>query len=347
MQTTRILLATRFGDPISKSSLDTFNNYAAITSKLGIRFRFMNIHELLDQMVPATPEGNHTTPGRETLNLNKEDMAEAEKIADELIKGAKEVQIDRDMLLKSIYAYLVVKKNMDDKDCCGFTVPCPDVCSTRRLNEMQFTFCLTHSLNLEDGIPSACEFDVNAVASMQALMAVSGKKPYLGNTEPLTWTPDGQPLVLGGDRQHAEMIKQKAGKDIENVYFMQHSIAHRRIKDAEKDSDYAVRYFAHDQKFGATMRYDFDNDTGTILTMARFSPDGNKLLIAKGEVICGDGYIVPNCAQIVYFKVRDIQNFFETQTNFGLHLSMVYGDYKDQLVDLAKALGVEPVVVEY
>ena len=347
MRTTRVLLATRFGSPISQSSIDTFNNYEKITAKLGVHFRFVNIHELLDQMTPAVEGGNHTTPGRETLDLTEADMAEAEKMADELIAGAEYSNIDRDMLLKSLYAYLTVRKHMDDKDCCGFTAPCPDVCSTRRLNQMQFTFCLTHSLNLEQGIPSGCEFDVNAIVSMQALMAVSGKCAYMGNTEPLTWFPNGDPIVLGADPAQAEVLRQRLGEDRENVYFMQHSIAHRRIKDAKADSKYALQHFAHDQKFGATIRYDFDDDQGKLLTMCRFSPDGEKLMIAQGEVISGDGVNVPNCAQIVYFRVRSANDFFQMQSSFGLHMVMVFGDYKQQLIDLAKSLNVEPVVMEY
>ena len=344
MRTTRVLLATRFGSPISQSSLDTFNNYERITAKLGVQFRFVNIHELLDQMSPALPEGNHTTPGRQTLDLTEADMAEAEKLADELLGGAAYVDLDRKYLLKSLYAYLTVRKHMDSKDCCGFTAPCPDVCSTRRLNEMQFTFCLTHSLNLEQGIPSACEFDVNGVVSMQALMAVSGKCPFLGNTEPLTWAGD-HPVVLGGSDEQAKILCERLGNDRSNVYFMQHSIAHRRIKDAKKDSAYAMQHFAHDQGFGATMRYDFDDDQGKTVTLCRFSPDGEKLMIAQAEVISGDGYRVPNCAEVVYFRVRDVDEFFDAQTNVGLHMVMVYGDYKQQLIDLSKLMGVEPLVI--
>ena len=347
IRTTRILLATRFGSPISQSSLDTFNSYEKITAKLGVHFRFVNIHELLDQMTPAEPGGNHTTPGRETLDLTDADKAEAESIADGLLANAEYVDLEREYLLRSLYAWLTVRKHMDDKDCCGFTAPCPDVCSTRRLNEMKFTFCLTHSLNLEQGIPSACEFDVNGVLYMQALMAVSGKCPFLGNTEPLTWAPDGHPIVMGNDPKQAAVLRERLGGDQYNVYFMQHSIAHRRIRDEKSDSKYAMQHFAHDQRFGATMRYDFDDDQGRLMTLCRFSPDGEKLMIAQAEVVSGDGYRVPNCAEVVYFRVRNVDAFFQAQTSFGLHMVMLYGDYKQQLIDLAKSMNVEPVVVDY
>jgi len=44
---------------------------------------------------------------------------------------------------------------------------------------------LAQNIHPEPGIPSGCEFDVNGIVSMKALMAVSGKCPFLGNTEPL------------------------------------------------------------------------------------------------------------------------------------------------------------------
>ena len=348
---TRILCATRFASPTSQSSIDSFNSWEKITAKLGIRFRFVNIHELLDQMTPAVEGGNHTTPGRETWDLTEEDMAAAEKMADALIAGASSVDVDREYILRSLYAYITVRKTMDYRDCNGFSIPCPDVCSTRRLNEMKFTFCLTHSLNMEQGIPSCCEFDVNSVACMQTLMAVSGMCPYVGNTEPLNWFegPDGElyPLVLGMDKDQAPIIRERAGEDKKNVYFMQHSVAHRRIADPNVDSKYWLQHFAYDQGFGAVMRYNFDDDQGKKITMMRYSPDGSKMFIAQGECICGDGYNVPNCAQIIYFRVEDADDFFEKQCDFGNHLVMVYGDYKKELIDLAKLLKIEPVVVGY
>jgi L-fucose isomerase-like protein len=343
IRTTRILLATRFGNPTSYSSVDSFNSYEKITSKLGVRFRFVNIHELLDQMTPAVEGGNPTTPGRKTLDLTDEDLAEANRITDELIAGAESSNMDRDMLLKSVIAYVTVKKNMDEKDCCGFTAPCPDVCSTRRLNQMQFTFCLTHSLNLEQGIPSCCEFDVDGVLSMQALIAVSGKCPYVGNTSPVIFQEDGTAAALGSSVGQVNKLKAlKPG----NMYLMQHSVGHRRIKDEKKDSPYQIRNFAIDQKFGATIRYDFDGDAGREMTLCRFSPDGEKLFIAPAEVLLGDGYDAVNCAQVVYFRVRNDEDFFAKQCYVGNHLTMVYGNYVRELVDLAKSMGVEPIVAD-
>ena len=66
--------------------------------------------------------------------------------------------------------------------------PCPDACSTRRLNEQQFTFCLAHARNLEQGFGSACEYDVTSVVCMIAEMALSNSAAYMGNTLPVVVT---------------------------------------------------------------------------------------------------------------------------------------------------------------
>ena len=345
IRTTRILCITRFGNPTSYSSVDSFNSYELITSRLGVRFRFVNLHEFFEDMShEALPEGNCTTPGRKTWNIDEKDMELANTITDELIAGAKENRMEREKLLKSVIAYVMVQKYMDLKDCCGFTAPCPDACSTRRLNEIGFTFCLTHSLNMEQGIPSACEYDVDAVLSQQMLIAVSGKAPYMGNTCPIPMENGHLSARFGTTPEQLEKLEKM--EDNENLYMMQHSVAHRRIHDAKKNSDYAISNFAYDQGFGATLRYDFDQDAGQKLTFGRFSPDGKSFFIGTGEVVMGGGYNGYNCSQLVYFKVKDQAKTWEAQCLAGNHCTMVYGDYVKELTDLCKSLGVEPVVAD-
>ena len=337
IRNTNILLASRFNSDVSFSSVDTFINHDLVTEKLGVHFRHINVHELLDDMAPATEEGNHTTPGRKTWNITEEELAEAGRIADELIGGAESVHVDREYVINSVKAFIVVRKLMDEKDCNGFTVPCPDVCSTRRMNEMQFTFCLTHSLNMEDGIPSSCEFDANAVLSQQALMAVSGRRPYMGNTSPIIYEKGAFMPFFGLSEGKLEQLKE----DPKNLYYMQHSVPHRCMNNPGEKGRYALRHFAYDQKWGAVMRYDFEQDKGKTVTLCRFSPDAGKMLVGRGTIVGGDGYDLDNCNGLVIFRVHDQQDFWKKQRFCGNHLAMVYGDYTRELSCLAEVLGVE------
>ncbi len=342
IRTTNILLACRFGGETSYSSVDTFNNYDAITARFGVHFRQLNVHELLDQMSPAQPGGNHTTPGRDTPDLTEADMKEVEALADELTAGAEETEVSREYLINSLIAYVTVKKNLELRDCRGFTVPCPDVCSTRRINEMKFTFCLTHSLLMEQGIPSACEFDVSCVLSQQALIAVSGMSPYMGNGYPLVMMDNGKLNV----RHANEKDEATLMVDPTNLYTIQHSVAHRRMRDPSKNEPFALRHFAHDQQFGAVLRYDWNRDAGQVVTLCRFSPDGKKLFIAKGDIVGGGGYEKHNCSGPVFIRVRDQEDFFNKQCEVGMHLPLVYGDYTRELIALAELFGVEAVVAK-
>lgn len=340
IRNTSILCATRFGSTTSMSSVDSFNSFEDITARLGVHFRFVNAHELMDQMSPAAEGGNHTTPGRKTPNLTEQDMEEINAIADELLEGAEEVDLQREYLINSLKAYITVHKLMDLKDCNAFTIPCPDVCSTRRLNEMKFTFCLTHSLNTEMGIPSACEYDVSGALSQQALAAVSQQAPYMGNGYPVLFNSDGKCRIQRISPEENAIL----AKDPENLYAIGHSVAHRHLLNMDRKNSYALRHFAYDQKFGAIIRHDFNEDIGKTITIARFSADGKRLFIGRGEVTGGAGYRVDNCNNPVVFRVKNQRDFFEKQAKCGMHLSMVFGDYTKELIALAKMLDIEPVV---
>lgn len=148
---------------------------------------------------------------------------------------------------------------------------------------------------MEEGIPSACEYDTDAVLSQQALIAVSGKRPYMGNTCPVP-VENGH-LTTARFGTTPEQISILEAENPENLYMMQHSVAHRRLRNPDENAPYAIRNFAYDQGFGVTIRYDFTADKGQKITMCRFSPDGSKLFIGSGEIVMGGGYEGYNCSQ--------------------------------------------------
>ena len=92
------------------------------------------------------------------------------------------------------------------------------------------------------------------------------------------------------------------------------------------------------------LRYDFDQNAGQTVTLCRFSPNGDKLFIARGEVVCGDGYGANNCNYLVIFRVKDQMDCYKKQLLVGNHVALVYGDYTAELLALAEVLGVEPLV---
>lgn len=338
---TRVLLAPRGNSVASFSATDGFVSLNDVTELMGVKFRYINIHELLDMMTPIAPEGNHTTPGRKTPNLTQEDLDGLEELADRMIENAQEAEIKKEFLINSLKAYAAVKKNLDLHDCNAFTVPCPDVCSTRRINEMQFTFCLTHSLLNEQGIPSACEYDINALVSIALLEAASGKAAYMGNTNVLPYE-DGKLLKMDG----MSAMEFPEIEDKTNLYHTWHSVANRKLHGIHaEESPFAIRHFAFDQEFGAVLRYDFNRDAGQEITLFRFAPNLKKVLIGKGIIVAGGDYDKQNCNNYVIYRVKNQEVFFQAQMETGTHIPFVYGDYTKELAIMAKAFDFEVLCV--
>lgn len=339
MREANILLAPRFdGTKAMVGGTDTFDSLCHVRDKFGTNFRFVNLHEVMDMMEELPEGGNHTTPGRKTLNVTAEDISWCEELADALMEGACDCQIEKRFVVNSLKAYKVVNKLMDWYDCSGFTAPCPDACSTRRLNEQQFTFCLAHSLNLENGLGSACEYDVTTVLCMLLEMAVANRAPYMGNTLPLPKNFKGE--LNWADPKYAVEIEGS----LDNLYITSHSTPTRCFHGFDKLDEYALRHFALDAGFGAVQRHDFDADRGQDITMIRISSDLTQMFIGRGEIVAGIGYDTDNCNNGFVFRVANERDFFEKHVLFGLHLPLVYGDHVEEFTFIAKRLGLEPVV---
>lgn len=338
LRNTVALLAPRWNSNNSKASDATFVSLEYVTQVLGTRFRVVSAHELMDQLRNVDPTTNPTMPGIKANNLNDEDWKEINKITDDLIASADDCAMEKEALAKSVAGYCLVQKLLKVYGCNAFSMPCPDICASRRLNEEQLTFCLTHSLNNEQGIPSACEYDLNALLSLQVLNNIAYKAAYMGNTNPI--------LYENGIAQPRRVVTEEHLKDIKNepnLYFTFHSTPNRKLKgfDAPAES-YGIQPFAH-SGWGGTLRYDFAKDAGQVITMFRFSPDCKKAFVAKGTIKGSGGYDEPNCTMSVIFQVEDQKDFFNKQINFGNHMPLVYGDYTKELIMLVEALGLEVV----
>lgn len=345
LQETRVLCAARFGTARSISDMGNFVSLEHVTDVLGTQFTFVNIHELLDQTHIGKSGENYTLPGRAALNPTDEDVAEMEKLADDLIGNAQECDMTREEVLNSERFYITVKKMLDYYGCNAFAAPCPDACATRRLNEEHMTFCLTHSLLGEMGIPSACEYDIPACLSIALLSCFADAPAYMGNT-----THDAKAMQGGRyglspffhtdiDDKCLDVVKA----DPDNVILTWHAVPRRNMRgwDAPK-APYAIRPFAA-SGFGVTLRYDFTQDAGTTITMARISPDCSKLFVAKGEIVGGVGYQDYSCSEGVFFRVKDGSDFFQKQLDVGNHVPLVYGDCFDRVCALGRHLGLEVI----
>lgn len=341
LASTRVLVVSRFNSSRSYSSSDNFIDLNYVSEKFGVQFRYQNLHELMDMLTVRDPKMNPTLPGREAANLNEADMQEVERISDELLAEADDIRIEREKLIKSIKGYVLVQKLLELNSCNAYTMPCPDCCSTRRLNEEQLTFCITHSLNNEHGIPSSCEMDINSVLAMAVMESLSGQAVYMGNANPVLYE-NGEMVTMQGFGQE-ELAKLTDERD--DLYLIFHSTPNRKLHGY--DSDYKAVYglapFANDQGFGATIRYDFTQDAGQEITLMRIAPDAKKIFAAKGTIVGGSGADRKNCDQGFFMKIADQEDFFYKHINFGNHLVVTYGDYVKELQLFGESLGLEVV----
>ena len=347
VQNANVLAGVRFNSNTSYACNDSLISLPHATEVFGTHFRYINLHEFFDYMHPLPESGNYTTPGRmDTPNITESDIKKAEALADELLAGAdpNNLHIGRTPLVNSCKAHVLVKKLLDLYDCNGFTFPCPDACSTMRINKEQFTLCLNHSLLTEEGIPSTCDSDINSMMAMYMLASLSGNAPYLGNAWPVLFGEDGKVLPISARFDLANDLADV--EDCNNLYLIDHSTQIRKKKGIDREtSPYGLRHFAFDKQFGAVFRYDFNQDAGQEITICRFSPDCSKMLIGKGTVVCGGGYYTDNCNNYVIFRVKDQKKFFEAHKYTGNHLALAYGDYADELKMLANCFGLEAMEV--
>jgi hypothetical protein len=341
LQNTRALAISRNSTDTSPvSAQDGFLSLEKVTDTFGTFFSTQNMHEYIDQLTNREADTNPTMPGRVQQNINDEDMIEINRIADELIDGAVECDMDREYVVNSVKVYYLTKKLLAHSDCNAFTAPCPDMCSTRRLDQEKCTLCLTHSLLEEEGIPSACEADFSILLSKVILQNLAGKSTYMGNT---AWLRIVDGKLTAPDFSAVTDEEFEKIKDIPNLAVTLHSVANRKLKGYDKPLDeYALRSFAF-SGWGATMRYDFSKDIDTPVTLLRINPSCDKIFVVSGKVKGQFGYTRQNCSTAILYQVNDVKDMFEKTFEFGSHMALVYGDYVEDLKLIGQVLGLEVV----
>ncbi len=341
---TKVLAVTRLNSNNAAGIMDSFISLDEVTRKFGTRFRYYDLHEFIDQTHNVPNDSNPTTPGRYCLNINNEDEVEINKMTDEFIADAAECHMTRDDVFRSMKAHYLVNKLLEALDCNAFTIPCFDVCATRRLNEERFTLCLNHSLNNENGIISSCEYDMCSILSMVVLATIARSAPYLGNSIPNPFKSGVLDVFskLMFNPEYVEAARKELG-DMENLVLTFHAVPNRKLKGFKTEAaPYAIRSFTG-SGWGATVRYDFARDKGQEITMCRFDPSATKLFVATGTIVGGIGYNDINCSEGVFFKVADSKDFFQKISIVGNHNPLVYGDHLDQIVKVGKVLGLEVI----
>jgi hypothetical protein len=265
-----------------------------------------------------TVDYNEFFTGMDALMKDKSIVSKAEELAKELISGASDNNMTEEDVANSFNFYLTVLHFLGKYDCNAFGIECFELCSSMEPWNRRFTPCMTHSLLKNAGFPSACEKDVSALMAMAVMMYISQKPAYMGN-------PD---FDLAN-----------------NILRLHHSDSPTKMSGLDQPHDYyEIKSFTA-AGFGASLRYDYESKKGQEVTLSRFDPTGKKILVIPGEISGGGGMDGLNCSQYVNFKVRDCKETMRKMQDIGHHLAVVFGDYTDQIRDLAELMDFEVVIV--
>lgn len=252
-------------------------------------------------------------------SLSDEEKAQAQALADGLVADANGVHLPAETIVNDTQFYVSAKKIMDFYDCNAFTLPCFEMCATQELNKRHLTFCLTHSLMKDNGIPSACASDIGSVITIAILMSIARKAPHMGNL-----------MVRLEDETHHSLR-------------ILHDVCSKYMKGYDEEP-LPIDYVSFTKgNWGTTMRYDFAKDAGDKVTLINLSPGMDKMMIVRGTITGCDDFLTPECKHALVFDVADNRDFHKKEAAFGHHFAWVYGDYEEDLKLFAEMLGIEVV----
>jgi hypothetical protein len=296
-QHTRFLNVTNF-DVVPKGVISSVSNIDFIKEKYGMDYHTVNYAEFFSDM--------------DNLLKDKEIRQKAEKLAGELTAEAGTTNMSQDDVVNSFNFYLTVLHFFDKYECNAFGVECFELCSSMHPWNRRFTPCMTHSLLKNEGFPSACEKDLNALLAMAVMMYVSHKPAYMGNP----------------DFDHDK-----------NIITLHHSDSPTRMTGFDQPSDYYEIKSFTEAGFGATLRYDYEAHKGQTVTLARFDPSAKNIMVIPGVISGGAGMDGFGCSQRVSISVNNSRETMRIMQDFGHHLSLVYGNCVEQIRDLGELMG--------
>ena len=215
---------------------------------------------------------------------------EAKPIADKIISGSKETKVNTDWFLNDVKYYLAAKKMMDIYDCNAFSTACHELCTSEIPQERKFTPCMCHSLMKDEGIPSGCEEDLNALLAMSILQYAAHRPAFMGNP----------------NHETDELLR------------IHHAVPALCMNGyGTKPLEYKLWAFTG-QGFGGKLQVDFTQNEQNDVTLARFNPAGDTVCVKVGQVLRSE-YDEVYCSPYYYIQMDDARRYMHHLAGFGHH----------------------------
>lgn len=234
---------------------------------------------------------------------------EARPIADKIINGSKDTKVNTDWFINDIKYYLAAKKMMDVYDCNAFSTACHELCTSEIPQKMKFTPCVCHSIMKDEGIPSGCEEDLNALLAMTIMQYAANRPAFMGNP----------------NHETDELLR------------IHHAVPALCMNGyGTKPLEYKLWAFTG-QGFGGKLQVDFTENNVDAVTLARFNPLGDTMCVKVGEVIRSE-YDDVYCSPYYYIKMDDAREYMHNLASFGHHQVLIFGDHMKMLKKIAKVM---------
>ncbi|MBO5460280.1 MAG: hypothetical protein J5983_00600 [Ruminococcus sp.] len=235
---------------------------------------------------------------------------EARPLTDKIINGSKDTKVNTDWFINDIKYYLAAKKMMDVYDCNAFSTACHELCTSEIPQNRKFTPCMCHSIMKDEGIPSGCEEDLNALMAMIIMQYAANRPAFMGNP----------------NHETDELLR------------IHHAVPALCMNGyGTKPMEYKLWAFTG-QGFGGKLQVDFTENDDDYVTLGRFNPAGDTICVKVGEVLRSefDEYY---CSPYYYIKMDDARTYMHNLAGFGHHQVLIFGDWMKQLKEIGKLMG--------
>lgn len=262
-----------------------------IKNRLGIGLEYVRSDDVIERW--------KNVDERRASQLAKKWMREAENIV-----GAEEKDA-----ISAARLYIVMRDLLKEKNAQALTMAYGD-------NPLPVP-CIAYTNLRDEGIPAACEADINSLLSMTIMHYIADKPSFMGN---IFMDPADGNLIIS------------------------HCVCPRKMQGYNtKPAPYMLRPY-HTNKFTGSITAFVKMKKGQEITLWRLSGDLKSMLITKGKIMSSVEYKGETfCRVKTKVKINNPREL--VHKTFGNHHMIVYGDYTEQLKKLNEILGITTIEV--
>jgi len=235
---------------------------------------------------------------------------EALPIAERIWGAALETKVRKEWFVGDIKYYLAAKRMMEAYDCNAFSTACHELCTSEIPQRRKFTPCTCHSLLKDEGYPSGCEEDLNALLAMTIMQAAARRPAFMGNPN----------------------------METDDLLRIHHAVPALCMNGyGSRPLKYKLWAFTG-QGFGGKLQVDFTENAEQYVTLGRFNPLADTLSLKRGEVLRSE-FDEVYCSPYYYIQMDDARGFMHQLASFGHHQVLIFGDYTHMLRQVAEVMG--------